>query len=110
MITFANVFPILAEAWPEFTASAPDRVEDRLSYPFLNDMVRFVCDRVYPEFDPLLHRFAALLENLLADGDSDVRDLVHDALETLRSHEEREKIADHFGHRTRDLWKQVCGI
>jgi hypothetical protein len=47
-IAYADVFPVLAAALPEFEPSAADW-EDRLSYPFLSAMVRFVCDRAYLE-------------------------------------------------------------
>jgi len=57
-IDYADVFSILADALPEFKPSAED-LEDRLSYPFPSDMVRFVCDRAYPdipEYDTRLRR------------------------------------------------------
>lgn len=107
-ISHEEVFPILAEALPEFTASHQDWVEDRLSYPFINDMVRFVCDRAFPEFDSVLKRFAALLEQLLSGGDERVRWLVKDALEGLWSSEVRALVASHFGPKTQELWELVC--
>src|SRR6266702_784117 len=98
-IAFQDVFPVLAEALDDFKASEEDW-EDRLSYPFLNDMVRFVSDRAYPGYEPLMRHFAALLEKLIEEGDRDVRDLVHDGLETLWEKTEREFVAQYFGPRT----------
>ena len=106
-IAFETVFPVLAEALPDFKPSEEDW-EDNLSYPFMSDMVRFVSDRGYPGFDELMSRFARLLEILLTDGDSDVKDLVHDALESLWARDERDFVAMHFGLKTRKLWNRIC--
>ncbi len=108
MISYEQVFPTLAEALPDFTASRQDWVEDQLSYPFVNDMVRFVCDRAYPEFDPMISQFAALLERLLSHGDERVHELVHDALEGLWSSDAPAIVTSHFGPKTRELWNLVC--
>jgi|HubBroStandDraft_2_1064218.scaffolds.fasta_scaffold1687253_1 hypothetical protein len=104
-IAFADVFPVLAEALPDFK---PDNENDGLCYLFLNDMVRWVCDRAYPEFERQMEEFATLFEKLLTEGDSDIRDLTQDALETLWDHEEREVVASHFGPKTQELWKLIC--
>jgi hypothetical protein len=71
-------------------------------------MVRWVCDRTYPEFERQIEEFATLFEKLLTEGGSDIRDLTQDALETLLDHEEREVIASHFGPKTQELWKPIC--
>jgi hypothetical protein len=111
-IDYSDVFPVLANALPEFSPSSEDW-EDCLSYPFLNEMVRFVCDRAYlgiPEYEPLMQQFAALFERLISEGDSNVHDLAHDALETVWEHrEERDLIAAHFGPKTRELWERIYG-
>jgi hypothetical protein len=110
-IDYADVFPVLAEALPDFEPSAVDW-EDRLCYPFLYAMVRFVCDRAHPEFpeyEKLIRRFSALMERLILEGDSDVQDLAHGALETVWEHgEERDAIARHFEPKTLELWKRIC--
>lgn len=91
-IPYQDVFPVLAEALPDFRASSEDW-DDRLSYPFLSDMVRFVSDRAIPEFEPLMHQFGILLEGLTTEGDRDVQDLVHDGLETLWEKSDRDFVA-----------------
>jgi hypothetical protein len=106
-IEFEDVFPILADAIPEFKPSAED-LEDRLSYLFLNDMARWVCDRGYPGFENQMGQFAALFEKLISEGDSNVHDLAHDALETVWEGDEREFVARHFGPKTRELWDRIC--
>jgi hypothetical protein len=112
-IAFADVFPVLAEALPDFRPS-PQELEECLSYVFLSDMVRFVCDRScsgFPEYEILMYQFANLLERLIVEGDSDVHDLAHDALDSVWEREEygeREVLAHHFGPMTRELWERIC--
>jgi hypothetical protein len=108
-IAFADVFQVLAEALPDFKAS-PEDWEDG-AYPFLSDMVRYVCDRSYsgfPEYEILMQQFADLLEQLISEGDSDVHDLALDGLDSVWEHEERDEIAKHFGPRTREAWERIC--
>jgi hypothetical protein len=107
-ITVDNVFSVLVEAMPEFK---PNEVNDGLSYPYLNDMVRFVSNRAYPEYELLLRQFAALIERLLTEGDEQVCWLAEDGLDTLCGHEdaaERDMVASHFGTTSRVLWRKVC--
>jgi len=106
-IDYEDVFDVLAEAVTDFKPSEAE-LEDRLSYPFLNGMVRFACDRAFPEFDTSLHQFADLFERLICEGDSNVHDLAHDALETVWEHDEREFISGYFGPKTRELWGRIC--
>jgi hypothetical protein len=109
-ITFADVFPLLAEPLSGFEAS-PEDWEEHAAYCFLGDMVRFVCDRAYPQFPDnksLLRQFAALMERLISEGDRDVHDLAHDALESVWAREEREFVASYFGPETTELWARIC--
>jgi hypothetical protein len=107
-IDYADVCSVLAEALPDFRPSEVD-MKDRLSYIILNDMVRFACDRAYPEYETLMEQFAALFERLISEGDSNVHDLALDALDTVWEHrEEREFVARHFGPRTREVWERIC--
>jgi hypothetical protein len=106
-IEYEDVFDVLAEAVTDFKPSEAE-LEDRLSYPFLNGMVRFVCDRAYPEFESSLRQFADLFERLICKGDSNVHDLAHDALDALWEHGERELISGYFGPKTRELWGRIC--
>jgi len=109
-IDYHDVFPILAEAMPDFKPSSADW-EDRLSHVFLSDMVRFVCDRSYPgfpEYEILMRQFAELLERLIFEGDPNVHDLAHDALDSIWKHEERDELSKHFGPKTQEMWKLIC--
>jgi hypothetical protein len=63
-IAFADAFPVLAEALPDFK---PDHENEGLRYLYLNDMVRWVCDRANPEFEPQMMEFATLFEKLLTE-------------------------------------------
>jgi hypothetical protein len=106
-IAFRDVFPVLAGALPEFRPAAEDW-EDRLSYPFINDMVRFVSDRAYPEYEDLMSQFSTLLEKLISTGDQDVRDLAHEALDTLWGREEKDFVSRYFGPKTHEMWTRIC--
>ena len=106
-IEFENVFDVLAEGLTDFKPSESEWEEDRLSYPFLSDMVRYVCDRAYPEFETSLRQFADLLEKLIGEGDSRVHDLARDALDTLWGQDEREFISGYLGPKTREVWKRI---
>ena len=107
-IAYWDVFDVLAEAMPE-CPPAPDDWEDRLSYIYINDIVRYVCKWAYPDFEPLLKRFAALMERLFIEGDENVQDLAHDALEAVWDHrEEGVFVAKYFEPRTREVWLRIC--
>ncbi|MGA3045023.1 MAG: hypothetical protein ABSD67_00245 [Terracidiphilus sp.] len=109
-IAYADVFPVLAGALLEFKPSLEYR-EDCLSYPFLSDMVRYVCSRAYPEFpeyELLMRQFPDLLERLISEGDRGVRDLAHDAPESVWGWEEQEIVSRYFGTQTRELWMPIC--
>jgi hypothetical protein len=107
-IDFADAFQVIAEALPDFSPSDEGRGE-QITYFFLNDMVRFVANRAYPEFETLMLEFAALLEKLISEGDRNVRDLAHDALESLSGQDDRDFLASHFGPTTREMWDRICG-
>jgi len=103
----ADVFDALAKAMPDFPPQSGDW-ERRLTYVYLSDMTRYVCDRAYPEYEVVLRQFSTLLERLFTEGDSDVRDLAQDALETVWEHcEERTFVAHFFGPATKDAWLKL---
>ena|SRR5215469_14031267 len=106
-ITMSEIFPILAKAVPGFEASEEDWKEPT-PYFFLGEMVEFVCERTPSRLNTEANALAALLETLLLEGDSDVRDLVQDGLEHVWDCDTREFIAKYFGQKTRELWIQVC--
>jgi hypothetical protein len=102
-IAWEEVFPMLAEAVPGFRPSK-EGWEDRLSYPYISDMVRFVNDQTFLG-DAEAKQLSRLLETLLADGDSMVHDLAVDAVETVSECENGILIAAHFGPETRRIWE-----
>ena len=110
-ITFEEVFPILANAVPGFEATEEElelELKEPTLYFFLSDMVTFVCERTPSRSNAEASALAALLETLLLEGDSDIRDLVQDGLERVLDCDTREAIAKYFGQKTRELWIQVC--
>jgi hypothetical protein len=80
----------LRKAIPSFDS---EWEKDRLSYPVFNDFARFICSEaeVLPHLKSAAeaHRMSQLpacmqvLERLLREGDSDVRDLVSETIETV---------------------------
>jgi hypothetical protein len=107
-LAYSNVFPVLASAVPGFEASADDWAEP-LAYCFLNDMVRFVCDKTLAEPGVEAERFSDLLERLIAEGDDETQYLVIDALEGLVEHENKEIVAARFGPLACRRWEIVSG-
>jgi len=110
IIAFEDVFPVLAGALGDFQATKEDW-EERNAYFFLSDMVEFVCDRSYPgfpEYEIVMRQFSELLERLINEGDRNVNDLAHDALESVWEREERAELAKHFGPKTQKLWERIC--
>jgi hypothetical protein len=106
--SFNEVFPVLASGVPGFEPSEDEWVEP-LAYCFLNDMVRFVCDRTWANPTVEAERFGNLLEKLIIEGDNEVQYLVIDALEGLLEREEREIIAGQFGPLARRRWEILVG-
>ena len=110
-IEYCDVFPVLAKA---VSGCEPTKQywDELLPYVFINDLVRFVCDRGYPDFDGVLGQFGELVERLLTEGDDEVRNLAHDALDTVCSHKdlaERDAVVQHFGPTTMKAWERICG-
>jgi hypothetical protein len=105
-IDYADVFPILAEALPDFQASEDDW-EEPTPYFFLGDMVQFVCQKASEGSIEVLDKFSVLLERLVSDGDSNVRDLVLDALEGLRENSNQDVVSRRFGPKTLEIWRKT---
>ena len=106
-IDYLDVFPILANALPDFPATEQDWQEP-LPYIFMSEIVTFVCTKMSLDSMEHVEPFIALLEKLLTEGDGEIRYLVMDALEFLDEHkQERELISSRFGSKTLDLWRQM---
>ena len=103
-LAHSDVFPILASAVTGFEANDEDW-EDRVTYFFLSDMIRFVCGETESGSRTETQQLAALLDKLLTEGDSDVRDLVMDGLDTVAECVHRDEIIGHFTPEVMEAWK-----
>ena len=102
-IEYADVFPILAAALPDFKASELDWQEP-LPYIFLGQMQDFVCRTAGSGSFIEIDQFASMLEKLTLEGDNNVQDLVLDALDGLLECDLRDIVAARFGPKVHQLW------
>jgi len=102
-IEYADVFPILAAALPDFKASELDWQEP-LPYIFLGQMQDFVCQKARSGSFIESDQFSSLLEKLALEGDNNVQDLVLDGLDGLLDCDLGNLVAARFGPRVRQLW------
>jgi hypothetical protein len=94
----------LRTALPQFEVN-PDWSADNLTYPIINDLARYICEQAsYGEHEEIKQALQ-FLELCLTEGDSDVRDLVHECLDTINSCVHIEQIKVHFGTQVFELWK-----
>jgi hypothetical protein len=115
LITRENILSEIQRYVPNFRID-PDWLEDGLTYLVINDLARFICSEAEVlEFVNSEKEAAELsqvpasmsfLERALGDGDSFVRDLVFECVETLASCEQIDQIKKYFGPKVRDLWVQ----
>ena len=103
-MTKETILSELQRAIPHFRVN-PEWLEDGLGYPAINDFARFICSEAdtlgWDEVDASM----AFLERALSDGDSYVRDLVLECVETIDSCESINLLKDHFGTGVRALWE-----
>jgi len=109
-VTLDTIIENLRYALPQFQID-PMWAEDNLTYPIIDDLGRYICERTtYSEYDENdaaeIARALDFLERCLAEGDSDVRDLVHECLETLDCCDHFEQIKIHFGPQVLALWQK----
>jgi hypothetical protein len=102
-IAYADVFPILAAALPDFGASEQDWQEP-LPYIFLGQMQDFVCQRAGLGSFIEIDQFASMLEKLTLEGDDEVQYLVLDALDGLLDCDLKGLVAARFGPKVHQLW------
>jgi len=97
----------LANAVPGFK---PDELwaDESLGYLIINDLARYICNRAeYAKYDDDEVRAALdFLEACLLKGDSYVKGLVHECLETLASCSSISEIKKYFGVQTLTMWNQ----
>jgi len=106
LISYADVFPLLAKAIPDFQAT-PEDWREPTPYFFLSEMVQFICRRAEMGAHDDSKRFSSLMETLIVEGDADIHDLVTDAMETLWECQMRDQIAEDFGPKTFDRWRTL---
>jgi len=104
-IPYWDVFPALASAIPGFEAAEEDQKEP-LPYVFLHEMAKFVCLR---KSEIEMDQFSTLIEQLLVEGDDEVRYLAMDGIETLAEQAKGHKVARRFGPRALQIWNSVYG-
>ena len=88
--------------------------EDHLSYPLFNDSARYICSEAevlkYVESVDEAHRMSQvpacmeLFERLLSEGNSDVRDLVTEAIETLSTCPHEREVKKWAGPEVSRIW------
>jgi hypothetical protein len=108
-IAFQDAFAVLAVSMPKFKVSASEW-DERLAYPLLSDMVRWICNRAHPEFpdfEKFMQRFADILEKLISRGDNDIQDLVRYGLNCLREYKEGNFVAAYFKPKTHEMWQRI---
>lgn len=105
-IAYKDVFSVLAHALPGCPVAEKDWQEP-LPYVAMQEILSFVCQRADLGFKSDIDEFSILLEKLASEGDSDVHDLVVDALDGLSTCPKREIIATRFGPKVQQLWASV---
>jgi hypothetical protein len=115
LITTKTVLDELQKSVPNFQIDS-EWLSDGLTYPAFGDFARFICS----EAEVLQHVHSeaeaselsqvrismALLERALQEGDSDVRDLVFDCVETIASCDRINQIKKYFGPELNALWSR----
>jgi hypothetical protein len=100
--TFVNA---LRSAVPDFEMDA-EWSNDDLGFPIINDFARYICATA--AIDPEdVENAVHFLEKCLNEGDSYIRDLVHECLETLSSCVGIESIKGMFGPLVTTLWTDL---
>ena len=92
----------------------PEWTSEGLTYTAFADFARFICSEAevlqYVDSEAEASQLSqvqtsmAFLERALRDGDQDVRDLVHDCIESLVTCEWVDHIKNYFGPETNALW------
>ena len=74
--------------------------EDHLSYPLFNDFARYICS----EAEVLKYVESVDEARLLSEGNSDVRDLVTEAIETLSTCPHEREVKKWAGPEVSRIW------
>jgi len=95
-MTRESVLQKLQQSVPEFRLN-PEWIEESLGFPAINDFARFICSEAEASQWDEVRKSILFLERALIEGDSYVRDLVFECLETLDSCQSIEALKEYFG-------------
>lgn len=105
-IKYDEVISELETAVPDFT---PDPYWDGLQYLIINDFARYIC-LVVQESENDLNRALEFVDRCVNEGDSRVRELMHECIETMSECEQASEIKGRVGPRTRALWNKFFDV
>ncbi len=105
-IRFSDAFEVLAKALPGCPPAADDWQEP-LAYVLMQEILSHVCNQANAGITVDLIQFSVLLEKLASEGDSDVQDLVKDALDGLAGCNKKDDFPQYFGPKVQALWDQI---
>jgi hypothetical protein len=106
-IEFADVVPFMMRSLPGFHASEEQMKDADLAYIFKMHIVRYVSAESKSGSVLPLDEFAAVLEQLLTQGDENVYSLAVDTLEDFFEDPERERVSAHFGPKAKKIWREL---
>ena len=107
VIRYSEVLRVLENAFPSFQLTEDDR-EEPAPYFFLADLIQYICHQNAIGSRQESERLGGLFERLTVEGDSEVRDLVADAMDVLWESPSKEEVAKHFKPHTAMSWKAYC--
>jgi hypothetical protein len=102
-MTRQTILDHLKEAVPQFEID-PTWMSENLTYPAFNDFARYICAKAAMGDQNTVHRALAFLEQALHGGDTDVRDLVLECVETLNSCDNTGRVKESLGAEVQALW------
>ncbi len=101
-ISNATIISELLKRVPEFHPNGDD-VREGLTYPIINDLGRYICEKASARSHDEVKKAIDGLETLLAEGEESLTRLVGDCLWGLLECPEISDIAAFFGPRLRQL-------
>ena len=81
-ITNESLIEELRRALPQFKLNEA-YVEDQLMYPIMNDLARYVVEQSEWDDENELRASLGFVERCVSEGDSYVRDVAHECIESL---------------------------
>jgi hypothetical protein len=93
LITKDNFLTVLRDQLPQFNS---DWATENIGYLIINDLARYVCSEACAYEEIEVSKAITLLDTLQKEGDSYIKDLVYECLESLTSCERYAEIKKHF--------------